>query len=70
MNPYLARLLDITINNPTIPSDWERAVVVPVYKGRERSIVTKCRPDSLTSVVCKQIERVVTGYLRQVWGYE
>jgi len=33
MIPYLARLLDITINNTTIPSDWKRATVVPFYKG-------------------------------------
>ena len=33
MIPYLARLLDVTINNATIPSDWKRAIVVPIYKG-------------------------------------
>jgi hypothetical protein len=37
MIPYLARLLDITIN--TIPSDWKLAVVVPIYKGGDRSVV-------------------------------
>jgi hypothetical protein len=26
------------------------------------------RPVSLTSVVCKQIEHVIAGYLRQVWA--
>jgi hypothetical protein len=33
MIPYLARLLDITINNATIPGDWKRATVVHIYKG-------------------------------------
>jgi hypothetical protein len=33
MIPYLARLLVITINNANIPSDWKRAIVVPIYKG-------------------------------------
>ena len=33
MIPYLARLLDITINNATIPSDWKRPMVVPIYEG-------------------------------------
>ena len=32
-----------------------------------RSVVGNCRPVSLTSVVCKQMEHVVAGYLRQVW---
>ena len=29
--PLLARLLDITFNHATIPSDWKRAVVAPTY---------------------------------------
>jgi hypothetical protein len=31
--PYLARLLDITMNNGTLPGDWKRATVVPIHKG-------------------------------------
>jgi hypothetical protein len=33
MIPYLARLLDITINNATIPGDWTRATVLLICKG-------------------------------------
>ena len=29
--------------------------------------VSKYRPISLTSVICKQLEHVIAGYLRQVW---
>jgi hypothetical protein len=65
--PYLARLLDISINNDTIPGDWKKAIVFPVYKGGERSVVQNYRPVSLISVVCKQIENVIAGYMRQVW---
>jgi hypothetical protein len=32
MIPYLARLLDISISNGTIPGDWKKAIVVPIYK--------------------------------------
>jgi hypothetical protein len=31
MIPYLARLLDITINNDTIPREWKKAIVVPIH---------------------------------------
>jgi hypothetical protein len=34
--PYLTRLLDITTNNSTIPNDWKKALVIPVYKGSDR----------------------------------
>jgi hypothetical protein len=40
MIPYLARLLDITMNNDTLPGDWKRATVVPIHKGGDRSLVT------------------------------
>jgi hypothetical protein len=48
MNPYLASLLEISLNNATIPSDWKKAT-----KGGDRSAVTNYRPVILTSVVCK-----------------
>jgi len=67
MTPNLARLLKISLNNATIPSDWKRTTVVPTYKRGNRSAVSNYRPISLTSVVCKQLEHAIAGYLRQVW---
>jgi len=48
MIPYVARLLDITMNNATLPGDWKRATVIPIHKGGDRSLVTNYRPVSLT----------------------
>jgi hypothetical protein len=45
----------------------KKAIVVPVYKAGDRAEVTNYRPVILTSVVCKQMEHVIAGYLRQVW---
>jgi len=53
MIPYLARLLDIMMNNNVIPGDWNKAIVVPIYKGGDGSVVGNYRPVSLISVVCK-----------------
>jgi hypothetical protein len=50
-----------------IPGDWKKAIVVPIYKVGDRSVVGNYRPVSLTSMVCKQMEYVIAGYLRQVW---
>jgi len=33
MIPYLARLLDITMNNGTLSGDWKRATVIPIHTG-------------------------------------
>jgi hypothetical protein len=55
MIPYLARLLDITINNGAIPRDWlKKATDVPIHKGGDRSVVKNYRPVSLTSVECNK----------------
>jgi hypothetical protein len=66
MTPYLARLLEISLNNATILRDWEIAAVVPTYKRGFRSSLSNYRPIiTLTSVVCEQLEHVIAGYLRQ-----
>ena len=69
MTPYLTRLLEISLNKATTPSDWEKGTVFPfpIYKGDDRSALSYYRLISLTSVVCKQLEHVIAGYLRQVW---
>ena len=67
MIPYLARLLNIMMNNNAIPGDWKKAIVVSIYKGGDRSVVRNHRPVSLISVVCKQMEHIIAGYLREVW---
>ena len=56
----------MSLNNATIPSEWKRATVVPIYKGSDQSAVSHYRPISLTSVACNQLQHVVAGYLRQV----
>jgi len=67
MIPYLARLLDTTVNNGTLPRDWKSAVVVPIHKGGDRSSAKNYRPVSLTSVVCKSMQHVIIGYIRKMW---
>jgi hypothetical protein len=75
MIPYLATLLDVTINNSAIPGDWKKVIVVPIYKEGDQSLVGNYTPVCLTTVGCKQMEHVIAGYLRQVlemrwWLYE
>jgi len=64
---YLARLLDITINNGTIRRDWKKTIAVPIHKGGDPLAAKNYRPVSLTSGVCKPMEHIIAGYIRQVW---
>jgi len=46
----------------------EKSYCDSYLQRRDRSVIRNYRPVSLTSVVCKQMEHVIAGYLRQVWG--
>ena len=61
------RNIEITIKISTLPGEWKRAIVVPIYKRNDRSAFTKYRPINLTTVLGKQVEHVTAEYLRQVW---
>jgi hypothetical protein len=39
MTLYLARLLEVSLNNATAPSDWKKATMDAIYKRRGRSAV-------------------------------
>jgi len=41
--------------------------LLPIHKGGDRSSAKNYRTVSLTSVVCKSMQHVITGYIRQVW---
>jgi len=58
MIPNLAWLLDMKMNNGTLPGDWKRATVICIPKGGDRSSITNYRPVSFSLVVCKQMEHV------------
>jgi hypothetical protein len=66
MIPYLDRWVDITMNTNVIPGDL-KSYSGSHLQGRERSVIENYRPVNLTSVVCKNLEQVIAGYLRQVW---
>ena len=67
MKTYLAIVIEISLNNATIPREWKIPTVVPIYKRENRSALSNYRPIRLTSLVCKQLEHVIAGYLCQVW---
>ena len=42
-----------------VPQEWRDALIVPLFKKGNRSDPGNYRPVSLTSVVCKVMERIV-----------
>ena len=62
----VTRLFRTSLNDCHLPQDWKIAQVVPIHKGGNREDVNNYRPVSLTSVLLKVMERIVS---RQMTSY-
>jgi len=52
-----------------VPLEWKYAIVKPLFKKGDKRVVSNYRPVSLTSIVCKTLERIIrdniTEYLER-----
>ena len=55
----LALLMNKTLECGSLPQDWKKAFVSPIYKKGARNVTENYQPISLTSVVCKLMEKFV-----------
>ena len=59
--PVLTRLYQCSHDSGEVPQDWRDALVVPVFKKGEKHLPANYRPVSLTSIVCKVLEHIVSS---------
>ena len=59
MSKPLAFLFNMSIKNGETPLDWKKARVSPIFKKGARNLAENYRPISLTSIVCKLMEKFV-----------
>ena len=55
----IAHLFNMTIDQQTLPNDWEQALVSPSFKKGSKCLAVNYRPISLTSVFYKVIETFI-----------
>ena len=53
------KLFRQSLDEGKLPEDWKKANVTALFKSIERKIPENYRPISLTSVVCKLMERII-----------
>jgi ribonucleases P/MRP protein subunit RPP40 len=55
----LAQIFNKSIQTGDVPQEWRDALIVPLFKKGSRSEPGNYRPVSLTSVVCKIMEKII-----------
>lgn len=59
----LTALFNKSLNDGKLPTDWKKANIIPIFKKGDRREAANYRPVSLTSVICKIMEKVVRNKL-------
>ncbi len=59
----ITHLLNVCINRGSVPEEWKRAKVTPVYKYGSHEDPSNYRPISILPVLSKLLERAVNGQL-------
>ena len=59
----LAKLVNLSLEEEIVPSEWKEANITPLFKKRSRNKPENYKPVSLTSVVCKLLEKLIRDHM-------
>jgi len=57
---FTPKLTSASIHQGTVPDDWIKALVIPVYKRGDKSNPTNNHLISLTYIACKILEYIIS----------
>ena len=63
ISPVLQVIYQKSLDTGRVPNDWNTAYVCPLFKKGGTSLASNYRPISLTSILCKVLEYIVTTKL-------
>ena len=63
MSVPLSKIFTASIESGRVPDDWKLANITPIFKKGKKNDPANYRPVSLTSVVCKVLERIIKKHL-------
>ena len=63
LSPVITLLFQLSLDKGCLPSDWVTANVTPLFKKGDRTKPSNYRPISLTCILCKTLEHIVTSKL-------
>ena len=59
----LARVFNLSLKEGVVPFEWKEANIIPLFKKGSRNKSENYRPVSLTSVICKLLERLIKDHM-------
>ena len=59
----LAMLFNKTLEEATLPCGWKEAQISAIFKKGSKALAGNYRPVSLTSVICKTMEKLIRDYI-------
>ena len=59
----LARVFNLSLEEGVVPFEWKEANTIPLFKKSSRNKSENYRPVSLTSVICKLLERLIKDHM-------
>ncbi|CAG2214927.1 unnamed protein product [Mytilus edulis] len=59
----LSLIFNQSLNEKTVPKEWKNALVSAIFKKGNKSQAKNYRPVSLTSVVCKILEKIIREHI-------
>ena len=63
LSTALTSIFQTSLDTGSLPSDWTKANVSPIFKKGDKHLAENYRPVSLTSVPCKLLEHIICRHL-------
>lgn len=61
--PAVTAFFSYTLDEGTVPEDWTKAAVSPIYKKGNVHVASNYRPVSLTCTLCKVMEHIICKHI-------
>lgn len=59
LSTVLADVMTESFIRGTVPEEWKKAIVIPIYKKGDKHLAENYRPISLTAIPCKCMEKII-----------
>ena len=56
-------MFNLSLKEGVVPFEWKEANIIPLFKKGSRNKSENYRPVSLTSVICKLLERLIKDHM-------